>query len=523
MPMDVRHRIALVVAMAALAVLPAARVARADIIPNSVISLSTTNERWQHASYFVTDSTSAWHGASATMKASGLSLDGFDDQNEVSLTVYADKRYGEVGNGNKIFPTFALAIMRNWRLRDSVWLKSDPDHIDVFTLSTAARTDRYNGLYVYARATDGATLTIKPNESHRLEVRYSGAHTYVYNRDSLTGQRPIFSNGVPRYTDWLDISDSSSVKGHLAYRWDAVFDGRVVRSAWLASDKGRVKFESNKRHLRYAQTASRTDITGVKLAASAGSSGATSYRSWDRSVRTLILTTKGCYLMRTVWPCSTMYAYVPSLAEVPKANFAKSSNSIAYDLKSFQTTRFTAAVDRPNVWATLTIRLPVGIPDKVIYDGPIAAANTTVFFPLWGGLTADGKRLSSANYDWELRLTKGGLSNYYTGKITVCRVRFVINGSSLDGVTRSHAMYMIPGSANCYIAARSEDWPDRVGIGIAGPNGYRASVAVFDLGDGSTQSRTSYLRSGSVIRSKGTYVFEVTGARNVAYGMTVIQ
>lgn len=513
------------VVAAGFALSAATGVARADIIPNSVISLSTTNDVWQHASYFVTGAYHSYYGASATLNTNGLSLDGFDDQNEVSLTVYADKRYGEIGNGYHIYPTFALAIMRNWRLRDSLRLKADPGNIDVFSLPTAATADSQSGLYYYCRDAMGATVTVQAGRPHAFEVKYSGERTYVYNDDSLAGKRPSFdtARGVPLRTDWLDIKDSSPVKGHVAYKWVALVDGVQVSSAWLDSDKGRVKFESNKRHLTYAPTNSTTNITNVRLATAGGTSGASAWRSWTKTVPAIVLTTKGCYLTRTKTAYTAMQAYVPGVNEVPKANFVKASGSIAYNLRSFQTTRFTTSVDRPNVWARLKILLPGGIPDRVIYDGPIRTANSTFWFPLWNGLDPNGHRLSSANYGYELRLTRNGISNYYVGKITVCRILFAIRGTSVGGKTEHHAAYMLPGNANCYVAARSAAPPDRLGMQVSGPGGMNTRLVSLGFPDTATVSSTRYLRSGTTVRTAGTYAFDVTGTNQVSYGMTVIQ
>lgn len=517
--MDRLHRVFLVVSAIVIVVLAGAGTAYAEPAANPLVMRSLANEKWKHATYFVTGESSVWHGASAKIRTSSLALDGFDDQHEVSLTVYADTRYGETDSGYRVYPTFAVAIMRGWRERQSVGLFSDPTHLNVITLVTAATADSTNGRYIYPRSEGGTTITVQPDEDHTYEVRYSGTKTYVYNDDSLAGQGPYVVDGVPVSTDWLDIRDGGKIYGHMAYRWDAFVDGRLVSSAWLTSDKGWIKVESNKRNAAYAPVGSMNVVTDLRLGYSATSP--TSYGPWTRSVPTAVVMEKGDYITRAVTRYTSMFEYMPCAADRPNAAFVKSSNSIAYNLKSFQTTRFSTSVDRPDVWARLSIRLPGT--DKVIYDGPIHEAGKTFFFPLWDGKGPGGKPLPSANYDWELRITKSGATRYYTGRITVCRVLFAIRGSAADGGARSYPMYMIPGNANFYLTARSSRPPDVIRVRVAGPKGYAAQVMALDLVDDSSVTGTGRLTGGRAVRAKGAHTVGVSVDNDAAFGMTVIQ
>jgi hypothetical protein len=508
------RRRALFGCLLALACLAAPANAFARPVPSYVLSLATlTNESWQHATYFATGDERHWYGGAATFNTSGLWLDGFDDQHEVSLTVYADERHGERAGGYDVFPTFAIALVRSERERLSVNLHSDPGHVAAYTLSTSARADDQDGRYVYPRR-DGETITVAPGEDHDVMLKWSGEYTYVYNRD---GARPLYADGAPLYCDWADLTDAAGLRGHVAYRWDAYLDGKVVDSAWLPSPTGRIKIESNKRHFAYPARSSRTDTKDARLLADPLSQ---TWRRWDRTVPTGIQVITGDYATRSVEPYTWMYLYLPSEAERPKAAFVKYTNPVAYDLKSLRTTRFYTRVDRDGVRAELTVRCPSGV--KKIYSGSVGPKGQTFYFPAWDGTGPRGEKLPSAVYDWQLKLTKDGATRTYSGKISVSRVYFSLSGVAKGGSPVKRAAYMVAGNANCYVTAKTSSRWDMLTVGLSSPAQSWPSRYWY-LGATSPLSTTTYFRGTAAVRAAGLKTWTVTGRSNVAYTLTVIQ
>jgi len=202
-------------------------------------------------------------------------------------------------------------------------------------------------------------------------------------------------------------------------------------------------------------------------------------------------------------------------AGVAAPAYVRSSNPIAYDLKSLLTTRFTTKVYQAGVNGVLSIATPKG--PVYLYRGGMGPANTEFFFPLWNGKAA-GKRLPPASYEWTLTLSKPGMKASVTkGKILISNITFTVNGVG-TGKAQSYKRYMIKGSANCYIAGKP------LSATLTGPGGYSQGVSRWlDV----PTSRTTYLRGARALKVRSTrttpYAFTMAAPAGGAYRMSVVQ
>jgi hypothetical protein len=277
-----------------------------------------------------------------------------------------------------------------------------------------------------------------------------------------------------------------------------------------------VRLESNKRHGTLAPATSTTYVTDGRLGTGTSLS---STRAWDTSASTFGHVTRGLYKWNATTPYTTMRAVLPPAP--PKASFVRYTNPLAYDLKSLRSTRFYTSVDKPNVWAELSVKCPTGT--KYLYKGAIPNAGENFYFLPWDGMGPDGKRMTSAAYEWTLRLSQSGSTSTYTGKITVSRICFSISGTAKAGSPVRTSAYMVPGSANCYIAATSGAASDALYLSLAGPNGFAVAQRNFGVSSGAPLNAVSYYRDAAAIRSAGTHAWTFTGRVAPTYRVTVIQ
>jgi hypothetical protein len=167
---------------------------------------------------------------------------------------------------------------------------------------------------------------------------------------------------------------------------------------------------------------------------------------------------------------ATLLFASPAFA-APAVNWVRAGTPIAYDLKSFQSTRFTASVNTANVWAVLKVKTGRG--DVVVYKGSIPTANTTFTFPKWNGMGPDGRRLPPASYNYELTISKGGASATASGKILISNVYFGFSGHTYPDVIARCDGYLKARATNVYLTATtpvSEVGGGRwLGFGIKGP------------------------------------------------------
>lgn len=207
-------------------------------------------------------------------------------------------------------------------------------------------------------------------------------------------------------------------------------------------------------------------------------------------------------------------------AAAPKLAVARFTNPVAYELRSFLTTRFVIRTDKEDVAVRLVLKTPSG--DVVLHDGVVPnAANTNYSLPVWNGLV-DGRRLPSSSYDWVLTVTKDGQTTTKTGKITISKVYFKMSGTSA-GTTNTHSYYMVPGNANLYIAARTSAVSDSIGIRLSGPGSYYFDAGTFAFGSAAKLDKTVRASGVNAIRARGYHTFRVAGKTAVRYSIIVIQ
>jgi hypothetical protein len=188
------------------------------------------------------------------------------------------------------------------------------------------------------------------------------------------------------------------------------------------------------------------------------------------------------------------------------------SNSIAYNLKSLQTTRFWGSVLYPNMWAVLKVGTPYG--DRYLYKGPIQAAGTRFDFPVWDGRGPHGERLpSSGGYRWTLTVNKGGNSWTTSGVIAVSRIIVTTSVTTTEEFLQLRNMetfqdaYMLAGSYRCYLtaistAAPTED-PGCFGLMIWYPAGPTAAL-----------NHEWQFPAGTTVRANGSGTIARTGIHN---------
>jgi hypothetical protein len=214
--------------------------------------------------------------------------------------------------------------------------------------------------------------------------------------------------------------------------------------------------------------------------------------------------------------CILFAAVSPAFALTVKT--LGSTNPVAYDIKSLQSTRFYAAADQPNCYAVLKVKTASGY--ITIYKGALGTA--TSYFS-WRGLSADGHRLPSAVYDYTLTVNKGTASATKSGKISVSKIWFTFSGRSVALATVKHRGYMKAGNANVYVSANSPTKPDSMAMRIAGPGGLNSEIMYRYVYSWRPLSATVYLRAGTAIRQNGIQEFAVRCANDVRYTVTVIQ
>lgn len=212
-----------------------------------------------------------------------------------------------------------------------------------------------------------------------------------------------------------------------------------------------------------------------------------------------------------------------------KVNWVKSSNPIAYNLASLRSTRFSASVNTPNVWAELVVVNPKG-GNITIFKGTIAGANSIVWFPQWNGKMPNGKLLPTASYDWRLTVTKGGQSAVAKGKIIVSRICFSMKGTVSGyvdtddfGNSIERDGYMLQGNANCYVSVTTTFPEDQVRMLILGPLDYGVMVTWDPFTNAGPMSGTAYLHDEYAPRAKGLHRIVWMGNKGVTYSATMVQ
>lgn len=248
--------------------------------------------------------------------------------------------------------------------------------------------------------------------------------------------------------------------------------------------------------------------------------------------------TRSCTaLFATVALLAGLLAGVASAhAAAPVVTNAKFSGPVAYELKSLLTTRFSCDVDQAGTTGKLDILGASGVV-KTIYNG--ALVQGTNWLPLWNGLDSSGNKLPSASYDWRLTVSKNGESTVVRGKITVSKINFYVKGSLANGASTSASRYMIPGTANCYIWAKTDTGTTATavfGIDLSyvrnlppyPPMTIPYPGAFLSIASGSTA--THYLRDPWVITTRANRTLSIrnasqslSGSPSMDFYMTVIQ
>lgn len=248
---------------------------------------------------------------------------------------------------------------------------------------------------------------------------------------------------------------------------------------------------------------------------------------------------RSAVLVSALAVAAVLLSATPALAML-KVNYLRSTNPIAYNLKSLQTTHFYASVDTTGVWADLVVKTPKG--DIHVYRGPMNVANRNFWFPAWNGLGPNRTRLpSSGGYIVQLTINRGGQFATAKNSISISRWYGIVSGiseNSLAGpdptgidmiTTRTPWAWVVPGNMNVYVHATSAVTTlggDALALTIASvPFAWDATwTAPFSLDATHPLDKTIYFRGANNTPGEtDEYYFLVRGKVRVTYRIVEIQ
>jgi hypothetical protein len=169
-----------------------------------------------------------------------------------------------------------------------------------------------------------------------------------------------------------------------------------------------------------------------------------------------------------------MLATGSALAAPPAITEHGILNPVAWGIASMQTTRVFAKTDTAGAWARIDVLDYRGVV-RTLYDGPAAAPGSRTWSRLFDGRGADGRMLPTGNYNYRIRITKGGATTSVSGLLPVSRNRFSI---TTDRDVSMLSRYLYAGLTRVYGSA-SYSGGGFLSIGVRQPD----STTVFSAND----------------------------------------